>query len=242
MKKNQFILPLSFILLLNNSPVFAAGAEAFIFIGFLSNPYIASLFVILGIVSLILEIMTPGFGLGALMSAVFFALFFIGSVATGLASIFTVFIFIIGIILLIIELLIPGFGLPGIGGIIAMVTSISFAMSSLEHAAITLLLATLISFGVSYYLIQKGYNSNWIKKVIHKSKILPGMTDDESFHVKIGDIGISKTNLRPSGNCEIDGLEYSVMAENGNYISKESVVEVTAISGRTIYVKEKENE
>lgn len=241
MRRKIFSLVLLLILL---SPTFvhAAGLATVSFLGFITNPYIASIFVILGIVALFVEVMTPGFGLGALMSALFFFLFFFGSIATGTASILTLLIFIVGMVLLFFEVLVPGFGLPGISGLIAVAVSISIALGSLPHAVITLFIAFLISISLSYYLMQKGIESEWINTIVLKDIFFPNMTDDPNFHVKIGDIGIATSVLRPSGKCTFDGLEYSVLAEAGSYINKESVVEVVAISGRTIYVKEREND
>lgn len=85
MKKTPLITLIFGLLLFSSNVSYASGLATVGIIGFLSNPYIASVFVILGIVSLIVEIMTPGFGLGALMSVVFFSLFFFASIATGVA-------------------------------------------------------------------------------------------------------------------------------------------------------------
>lgn len=228
-------------LLLVGNPIFAQGAQSVEGLEVLTIPYISSIFVILGIVCLALEIVTPGFGLGALMSAVFFSLFFFSTVATGIASVITVFVFLIGIFLIGVEILVPGFGLPGIGGIIAVILSIVFAMESIELAATTLGISFLISFGLSYYLIQKGLQSQWMSEVVLGNSNYPGLLEEDSFQLKIGDVGVCISNLRPSGTCQFNEQDYSVLSEKGKYITKGSLVEITRIAGRTIYVKERKN-
>lgn len=223
------------------NPIWAQGGQAEGGLEILTLPYISSAFVILGIVCLALEIVTPGFGLGALMSAVFFSIFFFSTVATGIASVITVFVFLVGIFLILIEVAVPGFGLPGIGGIIAIALSIVFSMESIELAATTLGISFLISFGFSYYLIQKGLQSQWMNEVVLKNTNYSGLLEEESFHVKIGDVGVCLSNLRPSGTCQFNDQTYSVLSEEGKYITKGSLVQVTKISGRTVYVKEQTN-
>ena len=76
-KKCLYILP--FFMLTTNF-VYAASGSAFIE-KFFSNDYIFTILLIVAIVGAVLEILTPGFGLGGIISIAAFVLFFWGNIA-----------------------------------------------------------------------------------------------------------------------------------------------------------------
>lgn len=87
------------------------------FLGFIANPLIASLLLIIGFYAIIFGISTPGYGseiLGAIM--IILGLMGLGFNINYLA----VALFIIGAALILLEVSSPGFGVFGIGGIIAL--------------------------------------------------------------------------------------------------------------------------
>ena len=62
-----------------------------------------------------------------------------------------------------------------------------------------------------------------------------GITQDEK--ALIGQLGIVKTQLRPSGIVEIDGIDYDVVSEGG-LLDPQSKVQVVEVSGNRIVVRE----
>jgi len=90
----------------------------------ISNPILTSLLLVLGIISLIIGIQSPGFG-AEVFGVVAILLSLIGS-GFGVSTLGIFFIFI-GCLLLIIELfVIPGFGVVGIGGVICLIIGAVF--------------------------------------------------------------------------------------------------------------------
>ncbi len=90
----------------------------------ISNPILTSLLLVLGIISLIIGIQSPGFG-AEVFGVIAILLSLIGSGFS--VSTLGIFFIAIGCLLLIIELfVIPGFGVVGIGGVICLIMGAIF--------------------------------------------------------------------------------------------------------------------
>ncbi|MCK5112054.1 MAG: nodulation protein NfeD [Thermoplasmatales archaeon] len=90
----------------------------------ISNPILTSLLLVLGILSLIIGIQSPGFG-AEVFGVIAILLSLIGSGFS--VSTLGIFFIAIGCLLLIIELfVIPGFGVVGIGGVICLIMGAIF--------------------------------------------------------------------------------------------------------------------
>lgn len=235
MKQNYIRLPLLLSLTLCTNIVYGASES----VTNLSNPWLLSILVIIGIVAMVVELTSPGFGLGAGISALSFLLFFYGSFGANIASFFSIGLFILGIVLIIIEILIPGFGLPGISGIIAVILGLTFSFSSIEQAIITIGIAIIISVLLVYFFIKLGIHSNYLAKTILSTRMA---TEDDSVSqtlksVEVGIKGIAATDLRPSGYAYFEDEKYDVLAKDG-YITKGTPIEIVEVKGYQIYVKE----
>ena len=88
------------------------------FLNLITNPMLASIFLILGIYALVFGFASPGFG-SEIAGVVLISL---GLLGLGFdINIVAVFLLLFGIILLLLEIKVPGFGALGIAGIIATV-------------------------------------------------------------------------------------------------------------------------
>jgi len=91
---------------------------------FISNPILTSLLLVLGIISLIIGIQSPGFG-AEVFGVIAILLSLIGSGFN--VSTLGMFFIVIGCLLLIIELFVlPGFGIVGVGGVICLIMGAVF--------------------------------------------------------------------------------------------------------------------
>lgn len=133
---------------------------------YISNPYISSLLLTLGFVGLVVEILTPGFGIGGTLSIVGFGLYFGGNILAGNSHWTSLVLFVTGLILLVIEAIIPGFGLPGISGIILVLVGTVLAMDSLGIAVLSLSIAIIITTIVTLILIKMGFKSKLLNKIV----------------------------------------------------------------------------
>jgi membrane-bound serine protease (ClpP class) len=205
---------------------------------YISNPYISTLLLTLGFVGLVVEILTPGFGLGGTISLMGFGLYFGGNILAGNSNWTSLILFVVGLVLLIIEGLVPGFGLPGIGGLLFVLGGTVLAMQDLSTALLSLSIAIIITALVSIVMVKMGFQSKLLNRVILSNKleskkgylssvILKDMTDKE---------GVALTELRPSGFAIIDGDKYDVLTEGG-FIPKGTQIKVVRVEGAKIFVR-----
>ncbi len=209
--------------------------------GFISSSIISQLLLTAGFIGIVIEIITPGFGVGGLISILGFSLFFAGSILSGSTSTFAIIVFAIGIILLLIEIFIPGFGVFGVSGIAAIFASIVMASDSLYQALISISISSIITAIVVALIIKY-----LPKRNLSKTLFLGTNLDKEGGFVSskeepeyIGREGITLTFLRPSGKIEIDGQMLDAISE-GRYIEKDKIVVVLKVEGSRLKVKEKE--
>ena len=205
---------------------------------FVSNPYISTILLTLGFIGMIIEIFTPGFGVGGTLSIIAFGLFFGGNILSGNSQWTSLILFITGLILLVIEGMVPGFGLPGISGIILGVIGVILAMKSLQSALMSLSVAIIVTTVITVFLIKYGHKSPYLEKIILSSQLKTekGYTSARSKVDYLGKEGISVSELRPTGIVEINGERMDALSE-GDYIDKSSKIEVVKVEGSKIFVR-----
>lgn len=205
---------------------------------YISNPYISSLLLTLGFVGLVVEILTPGFGIGGTLSIIGFSLYFGGNILSGSSNWISLALFVTGLILLIIEAFVPGFGLPGISGIVFVLVGVVLAMDSLPVAILSLSIAIIITTIVSYVLMKLGFRSKIFNKVVLNAKHNgeKGYLSTDSMNQYLDKEGICITGLRPSGFIEIDGIKLDALAESG-YIPIGAEIKVVRVEGSKIFVR-----
>ncbi len=208
------------------------------FVSLISLSSISTVLLMLGMMGFLFEIFSPGFGVGGVISIISFSLFFIGNIISGHSNWYSVFVFLLGIGLIFIEILIPGFGIAGISGIIAVVMGIVLALGSIETAITSLSISLIITIIFGIFLIKKGLKSNLFKRftLTKSSTTEAGYYSNEKPDLKLKDIGITVSTLRPIGYIKVDGEKYEAIAYGG-FIEKDVEVEVCEIVSQKIYVR-----
>ncbi len=127
---------------------------------FLTHPVVSSLLMTIGILGIIVEIRTPGFGVPGSLGVASLALFFWGHWLVRLAGWEEVLLLGIGLILLAIEVFVtPGFGLTGVLGLAALVSGLGLSLvgvgatwvvvvTAVGQVAASLLLAIAVSLAL----------------------------------------------------------------------------------------------
>ncbi|WP_066069245.1 NfeD family protein [Alkalithermobacter thermoalcaliphilus] len=209
------------------------------FVDFINSTYIAPILLALGFIGLIVEVITPGFGVGGVVSILGFGLFFGGSVLGGSASAFVFFVFFIGIAFLLLEALAPGFGVFGMFGILTIVISIVMASNSLAQALIYIVISMVLTILATIFLIKK-----LPKRKISKTLLLDTKLNKEEGFIPykekkeyIGKIGVSISDLRPSGKIRVDDEILDAISES-SYIERGRAVQIIQINGNKIIVRE----
>lgn len=207
--------------------------------GFLTEPVLSSLLLTLGFAGLIIEILTPGFGVPGTIGLISLALFFGGRMVTGLAGWEVASLFVAGIILLSVEVfIIPGFGVAGVLGLAAIFGSIVLSYATAEAGLVSLgiaLGATVVVIALAWRYISN--TTTWQRLVLSTS------LDRESGYVAppsradlVGKMGKALTPLRPSGIVEIEGERVDAVTEGG-FVTKDTPVQVISVEGTRIIVR-----
>lgn len=222
-------------------------------IGFLTNPIVSGLLIMVIVGGIYFELQTPGVGFplaaAVLAAIVYFAPLYI----EGLAEHYEVILFIVGLALIAIEIFaIPGFGVTGISGIILVLLGLTLAMidndifRNAKPFSWVEILRPLVVVSVSIFsgLII----SILLSKKLIESPTFPGLALNSSLtreqgyvgidtHQKemVGKIGIAITVLRPSGKVEIDNEIFDAMSDEG-FIDKGEKVKVIKDEAGQIYV------
>jgi len=223
-------------------------------VGFLVNPVISGLLIMLIIGGIYFEMQTPGatfpIAIAILAAVVYFAPLYL----EGLAANWEIILFISGIILLALEILvIPGFGVTGILGIIFIFSGLVLSLlnnnwfdfrevdSSKIYVSIgTVFISIILSFTLSLWGSAKIFGS---RKGIFKNMALTTVESTKEGYVGvqlnpvslIGKTGIAETVLRPSGRVSIEGKDYDALTE-GAFINRGEKVRVTRVETGQVYV------
>lgn len=206
---------------------------------YISSPYVSSLLLALGFIGLVIELITPGFGLGGTISIIGFGLYFGGNILAGNSNWTSLALFVTGLILLIIEGIVPGFGLPGISGIILVVTGTVLAMDNLTNAILSISISIIITAIVTVILMKLGFKSKLLDEIILKTNHNSEVSSIEIGKEDLtGKEGITISELRPTGFIEIDGERYDALTEGG-FLLKSTPVIVIKVEGIKIFVRRK---
>lgn len=222
-------------------------------IQFLLNPLLQSIFMMMIIGGIFVEIRTPGIGLPLLTAVVGALLYFAPAYLGHLATYWEILLFVVGLILLAMELfVIPGFGVCGISGIVAIVLSLVFAMVDnaelfhwdgtlnlqpiLQPLGTVILSATAAIFG-SVWIVKKLYPTRSFDHVALRQELKAeeGFTGVVSgLDDLVGETVVVFTDMRPGGKVKSqDGRIHEATMKFGGFASKgESLKVISAEQGR----------
>ncbi len=224
-------------------------------IQFLLNPFLQSIFMMMIIGGIFVEIRTPGIGLPLVTAIVGALLYFAPGYIGHLVEFWEIALFIAGLILIGLEIfVIPGFGVCGIAGIIAVVVSLAFAMVDnieLFHWDGTLNLQPIIQplglviisssaavFG-SVWLVRKLFPTRTFDHIAlrQEMKASEGFTGVESgLEYLVGQPVVVFSDLRPGGKVQTaDGRILEATLKFGGYASKGETLSVISTEQGRLY-------
>lgn len=217
--------------------------------GFLMNPMLQSLLIIIIIGGIYFEMQTPGLGFPSAAAVVAAILYFAPLYIDGLAQNWEILVFILGLLLIAVEIfIIPGFGIAGICGIIFLIAGLTLSLlnntdfnfeevstKEIGEATLTVLIGLGLGFVLMIWLSNKIGTKGMMRKVaLHKD--LEDAHSSPSLTSLIGKEGTAFTVLRPSGKVMIDNELYDGVSESG-FIEKGTKVEVVRFENAQVYVE-----
>ncbi len=217
---------------------------------FLTNPVVSSLLITVGLLGVITEIRTPGFGWPGSIGLASLGLFFWGHWLVQLAGYEELLLFGLGVLLLAVEVFVfPGFGVIGGLGVLSLLVGLALSLlgpgstagvivSVLTRVLASLLIAALAALALLRFLPRTPFG--------RKLVLDAGMTADQGYvsapedDVKLlGLTGVAVSPLHPAGLALIEGRRIDVISE-GEYIDSGEPIVVFRVDGNRVVVRKRE--
>jgi membrane-bound serine protease (ClpP class) len=218
--------------------------------GFLTNPALQAILIMIIIAGIYFELQSPGLGFPSIAALAAALLYFTPLYLDGLVQHWELIIFIIGIILTLLEIfVIPGFGIAGISGIILIGTGLVFAsldndwfsfkhveIPDITRSVLTVLSGTLLSFIAILYLSSRIGKKGMFRKIALIADLESSGTVNVEDNQLLGKTGTAMTNLRPSGKIVVGGEIYDAVSNHG-FIENGAEVIVVKFENMQLYVE-----
>ena len=223
---------------------------------FLRIPAVTIVLVMLGFIGLILELKVPGLTVPGIVAALCFILvFWSQSRFSGEMFVLALLLFLLGLVLVGLEIFVlPGFGVCGICGILFMLAGLGLVTlekvptntgewvgfgERVSYYLFALMGAMVLAFVIAKFLPQVPYANRMLltPPADHPNAsepVLPGATEALEL---LGAIGTTTTALRPAGVVRF-GDKFVDVVSDGGFIPSGSRVQVIAVEGTRIVVKE----
>jgi membrane-bound serine protease (ClpP class) len=214
---------------------------------FLTHPVLSSLLMTIGILGIIVELRTPGFGVPGALGIASISLFFWGHWLVRLAGWEEVLLVATGLLLLALELfVVPGFGIAGVAGIVAIIAGLTLSLVGagatweLVGAAVgRVALSLLIALGASLVLLRFLPHLPFARSLIldtgldATSGYASAPEEDRRW---LGKQGTAVSPLRPAGIADLEGERVDVVSDGG-YIEAGTAIHVTRVEGNRVVVR-----
>jgi membrane-bound serine protease (ClpP class) len=216
---------------------------------FLTHPVLSSLLMTIGLLGIIIEIRTPGFGIPGALGIASLGLFFWGHYLVRLAGWEVLLLLAIGVGLLGVEIIVlPGFGVTGFLGIGAILGSFTMTLvgsgatyDTIAWAAFrvlaSVLTAVLVGLAVFRFLPRLPVGRRLVLDTA-----LPAQagfaSPPDADQTWLGKRGVSDSTLRPAGIARIEGARVDVVTD-GEYVEAGEPIEVIRVDGNRVVVRGK---
>jgi membrane-bound serine protease (ClpP class) len=214
---------------------------------FLTGPIISSLLMTIGLLGLLVEIRTPGFGFAGGLGLISLGLFFWGHWIVQLAGWEEVLLVAAGLVLIGLEVFaLPGFGVAGLAGILLLVGGLALTLvgagataatlvSALGRVAASLLLA--LAGGLALLRVLPRLPVG--RRLVLGSAMTAAQgyaSPPDRDRTYLGRTGVALSPLRPAGIADIGGARVDVVSD-GSFIEAGAAIVVTDVEGNRVVVR-----
>ena len=221
----------------------------------LLHPLLQSIFMMMIIGGIFVEIRTPGIGLPLLTAVIGAVLYFAPAYLGHLAEYWEIMLFIVGLVLIGLEIfVVPGFGVTGISGIVIVVLSLALAMVDniefrgfdgtlnlqpiVRPVGLVVISASAAIFG-SVWLVRKLYATRSFDHIALRQEMLAseGFTGVVSgLEQYVGQEVTVFTDMKPLGKVKTaDGHIHEAVLKFGGFASKGENLKVVAAEQGRLY-------
>lgn len=232
-------------------------------IEWLASPMVRSLLFLLILLGAYAEFQSPGFGVPGAVAIVALVIFLGAPYLAGITVTWDIILIMVGVILIAVELFVlPGFGVAGILGMALVVIgliasfvppepwfpgkrwflpSLQGTYRYIEHGVYSL------AAGMTGSLIGMALLAKYFPRMPVGNRIIIANPTPEQVHMEdpydglaqVGDMGRTESLLRPAGKARFGARLIDVVSE-GEYIQKDTRVEVIARHGNRVVVRRAE--
>jgi membrane-bound serine protease (ClpP class) len=215
---------------------------------FFTHPVLSSVLMTIGILGIIVELRTPGFGVPGAIGIASLGLFFWGHWLVRLAGWEEILLVTLGLILLAFEIfVIPGFGVAGVLGILALGGGLALSLVgagatgalmlyATGRVALSLLIALGLSLVVLRFLPYLPYGRSLVLDADLDARAGYASAPETDLKL-VGKRGTAATPLRPAGIADVEGQRVDVVSQ-GEYIEADAPIEVVRVDGNRIVVRQ----
>jgi membrane-bound serine protease (ClpP class) len=214
---------------------------------FLTNPVLSSLLIIVGILGVITEIRTPGFGVPGAVGLLALGLFFWGHWLVQLAGSEELLLVALGLVLLVAEIFVtPGFGILGIVGLAALLGGLVMSLVGdgattevLLQAGGQVMLSLVVAIVAALVLLRFLPRLPLARGLVLEAGLPAGAgyaSPPETDSRWLGKRGTAASPLHPAGVADLEGERVDVVSA-GDFIDAGEPIEVTRVDGNRIVVR-----
>ncbi len=213
----------------------------------LTHPVLSSLLISIGMVGILLELRTPGFGFAGAIGVASLALFFYGHWLVQLAGWEELLLVAVGLVLLAVEIfVIPGFGVVGALGIVVLLGGLALSLvgagatTEMMFAAVSrIVIALVVALLAGLLLLRFFPRLPFANRLVLDADLGTGPSHGsapETDQRWLGKRGRAASVLRPAGIAEFDHERVDVVAD-GVMIEAGETIEVIRVDGNRIVVR-----
>lgn len=231
------------------------GAE--LFANFVSDPTVAMILMILGLLGIAVEVFHPMHGAALVFGLFCLGLFFFGHHVVNLAGWWELVLILGGLLLIAIEFALPGHTIFGVLGLNLVVAGLFLALVSLDHLPIgiawetgivpralsTVFGALLITLGGGAALVRYGPRTRYGKALILEA-VAPDLLREGNgigLEALVGQVGVAITDLRPIGKISVINKKVEAKLERG-FVNAGAKVKVLRVEADRVVVREHSDE
>ncbi len=229
---------------------------------FLIHPVVRGVLIVLFVISIIIEMAAPGFGLFGALAGVALLLLIGAPYLVGMAQWWEIVLILLGLVLVAVEIFVlPGLGVAGIAGALCLLVGVvgTFVSGDLgsaqgQNEALTGLGATVVAVAaglVGLWLLSKSFKDSPLFQRFILSATTEGRTSTHEIEgvphalgeplrpmesLQPGDLGVAETDLRPGGRARFEGRLVEVVTQTG-YIDAGTPVRIVSAGPFSVEVE-----
>ncbi|MDQ7794434.1 MAG: NfeD family protein [bacterium] len=204
-----------------------------------TDPVVTGLLLTFGVIGVVAELLTPGFGLPGTVGLVCLALFVGGHLLAGVGGWEAAALFVLGLGLLGIEALLPGFGVFGIGGIISLLGSVYLFTGGGPSALTAMSIALVVTVGGGMLVFRFASRRGLLDRLTLPLRL--GREEGYLARIEPSELldqeGTAVTPFRPAGIAEVGGRRVDAVSEGG-FIAAGTTVQVVGVEGARVVVRQ----